>query len=126
MLGIARMSEQDRNDLVRYTASETGINEAIVEKDFWVCFMLDVLFHDFAYSNQISFKGGTSLSKGYGLIERFSEDIDIILDWCQIGYGKDEPWEERSNTAQDRFAEDAARRTGEYLSNQFMPAIKIS
>ncbi len=44
------------------------------------------------------FKGGTSLSKAFGLIERFSEDIDLILDWRLLGYGIDEPWEERSNT----------------------------
>ncbi len=124
MLEIARMSKQDRSALVRYAASKTGIHEAIVEKDFWVCFMLDVLFHEFAYSDQVAFKGGTSLSKGYGLIERFSEDIDIILDWRQIGYGIDEPWEDRSNTGQDRFTEDVSRRTGEFLRSYFMPALK--
>ena len=39
------------------------------------------------------FKGGTSLSKAYHLIERFSEDIDLILDWRLLGYGLKEPWE---------------------------------
>lgn len=43
--------------------------------------MLEILFHHCDYSNHLSFKGGTSLSKGYGIIERFSEDIDLILDW---------------------------------------------
>ena len=46
------------------------------------------------------FKGGTSLSKAFGLIERFSEDIDLILDWRLLGYGEIEPWEPRSNSAQ--------------------------
>ena len=42
--------------------------------------MLDYLFHRSVWKDKIAFKGGTSLSKSYGLIERFSEDIDLILD----------------------------------------------
>jgi len=115
---------KDRSDLITYTAVELGINEAIVEKDFWVCFMLDVLFHDFEYCDAISFKGGTSLSKGYNLIERFSEDIDIILDWRTLGYTMMEPWEERSGGAQDRFSIEVSKRTGEFLSKEFMPSLE--
>ena len=51
----------------------------------------------------ITFKGGTSLSKAFNLISRFSEDIDLILDWRVLGYGRDEPWGKRSNTKQDAF-----------------------
>lgn len=47
---------------------------------FWVCFMLDHLFHDCIYKDAFVFKGGTSLSKSYHVIERFSEDIDLILE----------------------------------------------
>jgi len=50
------------------------MTDAIIEKDFWVCYMLDYLFHRCAWRDNIAFKGGTSLSKAYGLIERFSED----------------------------------------------------
>lgn len=56
-----------------------------IEKDFWVCYMLDYLFHRCAWKDNLDFKGGTSLSKAYGLIERFSEDIDLILDWRVLG-----------------------------------------
>lgn len=59
-----------------------GMTDAIIEKDFWVCYMLDYLFHRSAWKDNIAFKGGTSLSKAYGLIERFSEDIDLILNWA--------------------------------------------
>ncbi|WP_081811851.1 nucleotidyl transferase AbiEii/AbiGii toxin family protein [Butyrivibrio sp. AE3003] len=56
------------------------MHPSIVEKDFWVCFMLDHLFHDCIYKDAFVFKGGTSLSKSYHVIERFSEDIDLILE----------------------------------------------
>ena len=51
----------------------------------------------------LAFKGGTSLSKCFDLIHRFSEDIDLILDWRLVGCEKDEPWAERSKNQQDKF-----------------------
>ena len=92
MINIARASSEERNNLFLNTANQKGIHEAIVEKDFWVCYILDFLFHRSEWKDHLAFKGGTSLSKAYGLIERFSEDIDVILDWRLLGYGKDEPW----------------------------------
>lgn len=87
-----------------------GMNAAIVEKDFWVCLTLDYLFHACKWKNAFAFKGGTSLSKVYNLIERFSEDIDLILDWRVLGYEKDEPWEIRSNTKQQKFLDESKNR----------------
>lgn len=74
--------------------------------------------------NAITFKGGTSLSKAFNLISRFSEDIDLILDWRVLGYGKDEPWEKRSNTKQDAFSKEANARAEVFLEEQFCPTIK--
>lgn len=50
-------------------------------------YMLDYLFHRCAWKDNMAFKGGTSLSKAYGLIVRFFEDIDLIFDWRVLGYG---------------------------------------
>lgn len=97
---------------------------AIVEKDFWVCVMLDYLFTRSPWKTRLAFKGGTSLSKAFGLIKRFSEDIDLILDWRLLGYGKDEPWEERSNTQQDLFNERANERSAAFLKDEFVPRVK--
>ena len=72
------------------------------------------------------FKGGTSLSKVYGLIERFSEDIDLILDWRLLGYSKDgrDPWEERpSNTSQDTFNKAINAAAAEYIANTLLPQL---
>lgn len=123
MRDIARLSEKEKNELFHNTAAKMGMTDAIIEKDFWVCFMLDYLFHRCIWKSNIAFKGGTSLSKSYGLIERFSEDIDLILDWRVLGYDKDEPWAERSNTKQDIFNKEAASRTETFLKNEFMPVV---
>ena len=86
MRNVARLPESDRRELFRNTADKMGLNDAIVEKDFWVCFTLDYLFHRCPWKETITFKGGTSLSKAFNLISRFSEDIDLILDWRVLGY----------------------------------------
>lgn len=123
MRDIARLSEKDKKALFHNTAAKMGMTDAIIEKDFWVCYMLDYLFHRCAWKNNIAFKGGTSLSKSYGLIERFSEDIDLILDWRVLGYEKDEPWADRSNTKQDVFNKEAGTKTEAFLRNELMPAV---
>lgn len=59
-------------------SQSTGINEIFVEKDYWITLLLSRLSKS-EYASQTVFKGGTSLSKGYGLINRFSEDVDIAI-----------------------------------------------
>jgi hypothetical protein len=123
MRDMARRQEKDRAELFRATAQAMRVHEAIVEKDFWVCWILDYLFQDSAWKDRMAFKGGTSLSKAYGAIERFSEDIDLILDWRLLGYSGDEPWEERSPTKQDAFGKAANQKTAEFLARDFAPAL---
>lgn len=124
MRNVARLPESDRRELFRNTADKMGLNDAIVEKDFWVCFTLDYLFHCCPWKDAITFKGGTSLSKAFNLISRFSEDIDLILDWRVLGYSKNEPWEKRSNTKQDAFNKEANARAEVFLAEQFCPTIQ--
>ncbi len=124
MKNAARFSDNDRRVLFRNTADKMGLNDAIVEKDFWVCFTLDYLFHRSLWKDSITFKGDTSLSKAFNLISRFSEDIDLILDWRVLGYGKDEPWEKRSNTKQDIFNKEANARAEAFLAETFCPAVR--
>jgi hypothetical protein len=121
---IARISRREREELFLATAHDIKLPEAMAEKDFWVCWTLDYLFHQSPWAKQMAFKGGTSLSKCYGLIERFSEDIDIILDWRVLGFTASEPWAERSKTSQDRFNKDMDARTGNFLRDVFLPRLK--
>lgn len=77
---VLAASEQDRRDLFAATARRFGTAEQNVEKDFWVCWALDALFNEIGTDGpRLLFKGGTSLSKAYGLIARFSEDIDVTV-----------------------------------------------
>lgn len=124
MINVARLPDGQRRELFRNTADKMGLNDAIVEKDFWVCFTLDYLFHSSPRKDALTFKGGTSLSKAYNLIQRFSEDIDLVLDWRVLGYSFNEPWEKRSNTKQDIFNKEANERTEIFLAKDFCPAIK--
>jgi hypothetical protein len=61
-----------------------------VEKDFWVCWTLRELFTLPEIGEHLTFKGGTSLSKAWGLIQRFSEDIDLVVDKEALGFGGDD------------------------------------
>lgn len=124
MIKVATLPAAERRDIFRNTADKLGLNDAIVEKDFWVCLTLDYLFNRSPWKKAVAFKGGTSLSKAYNLISRFSEDIDLILDWRVLGYGINEPWEERSNTKQDAFNKEANIRAEEFLHEIFCPTVK--
>lgn len=68
------------------TAARLGTTSPNIEKDFWICWTLDALFHGLKDTGpRLLFKGGTSLSKGFGLINRFSEDIDVTVFRDDIG-----------------------------------------
>lgn len=124
MYDLIRQPAEQLQIVFRNTAQKSGLHEAIIEKDFWVCLTLDYLFHKCPWSKAFTFKGGTSLSKCYGLIQRFSEDIDLILDWRVLGYEQNEPWEERSNTKQDAFNKEANARAERFLEEQLLPLLK--
>jgi len=124
MRNVAQQSEAERRDLFQETAAAMRVHPAIAEKDFWVCWILDYLFHGSEWKSHLAFKGGTSLSKAYGLIERFSEDIDLVLDWRVLGYQDTEPLEPRSATKQDRLGKEANRRAALFLSDTLAPALR--
>lgn len=119
MKRIASLPAAEREILFRNTAEKMGLPEAVIEKDFWVCWTLDYLFHDSPWKDHLAFKGGTSLSKCFDLIRRFSEDIDLILDWRLVGCGKDEPWAARSRNQQDKFNKAVNARTEVFLAEEF-------
>ena len=121
---IARLTEQDRRDVFSDAAEQLGIRRAIIEKDFWVCFALRSLFADSPYREHLVFKGGTSLSKVYQLIERFSEDIDLVLDWRLLGFGDEEPLRAQSSkTKQDRFNKRVNQIASEFIADKLCPEL---
>jgi len=126
MHNIARRSEQERRELFSETAQAMQVHAAIIEKDFWVCWVLDYLFQNSPWKDKLVFKGGTSLSKAYNAIERFSEDIDLVLDWRLLGYSTDEPWQARSTTGQNEFNVEANQKCAALLTREFVPALSQS
>ena len=78
MDGFAQLPVQEQEEIFNETAGRMSVDVLIVEKDFWVCWTLQTLFALPADQSPMVFKGGTSLSKGYNLIDRFSEDIDVV------------------------------------------------
>src|SRR3984885_872148 len=108
---LARRPE-DRRDIFNEAAARLGIRPTIIEKDFWVCVALKMLFQKSRFGKSLVFKGGTSLSKAHGLIERFSEDIDLVLDWKLIGFGaglRDPTQDFTSKSKQDQFNKEINR-----------------
>lgn len=73
------LTEQDKRDAFGEAATRRGVLPIIIEKDFWVCWTLRHLLDIPEIAPYITFKGGTSLSKAYGIIDRFSEDIDLTI-----------------------------------------------
>jgi hypothetical protein len=76
---FARLPADDRRAFIQEAASRRDLTPVIIEKDFWVCWTLRRLTTAPELADQITFKGGTSLSKAYGIIHRFSEDIDLTV-----------------------------------------------
>lgn len=122
MESVARLSSVERRELFAETAARKGMTPAIVEKDFWVCWALGRLFAHPELSRLLMFKGGTSLSKVFNLIERFSEDIDLILDW-RVVVGEDDPRAERSATKQEAMNKAIEAKAVDYIGGEMLAMI---
>ncbi|MBI4995736.1 MAG: nucleotidyl transferase AbiEii/AbiGii toxin family protein, partial [Rhodocyclales bacterium] len=118
---VARLPAGQRRELFAEAAARRGMTPAVVEKDFWVTWMLDRLFANPQLAELLMFKGGTSLSKAYGLIERFSEDIDLILDWRVLS--QDDPLAERSRTKQNQLNEVIDQQAQAYIAGPLLTQI---
>nr|MBA3987363.1 nucleotidyl transferase AbiEii/AbiGii toxin family protein [Flavobacteriales bacterium] len=82
------ISKERRIEILNQATELTGLPSVAIEKDYWVTLALNASF-SLSYSKNIVFKGGTSLSKGWNLIERFSEDIDLAIDRKFFGFDGD-------------------------------------
>jgi hypothetical protein len=83
-----KISKERRIEILNQASNTSGLPAIAIEKDWWVTVALKASF-ELKYTTSIVFKGGTSLSKGWNLIERFSEDIDLALDRKLFGFEGD-------------------------------------
>lgn len=100
---FARLPDDERRVYFEQAAAQLGLSAVIIEKDFWVCWCLRRLFSIDVFQDHLTFKGGTSLSKVYRIIDRFSEDVDIAIERGFLGFGGDhDPEKARSGKEQQR------------------------
>jgi hypothetical protein len=123
---IARMPADKRAELFAETADRKDLSEAIVEKDFWVCWVLKQLFSIDAFTGRLLFKGGTSLSKIFHAINRFSEDIDLAVDYAALGFTRerDPRQEEISKTKRAGILAEMMTECQRYIGGEFLEALR--
>jgi len=109
MDNFAKRAVADRKSYFDETASRMGSSSTAIEKDFWVCWCLKRLF-ELRDVPELRFKGGTSLSKVFGLIHRFSEDIDISLNRAALGFSGDRDMANPALSGNERRKLDAELR----------------
>jgi predicted nucleotidyltransferase component of viral defense system len=83
-----KLAIEDRRIILQQASALSGVNEKALEKDLWVTMVLEALFKT-TFAPHLHFKGETSLSKAWQIIERFSEDIDLSIDRSFYGFGED-------------------------------------
>jgi predicted nucleotidyltransferase component of viral defense system len=109
MREFINMADERRRLVCNQTGAHLNLADVAVEKDFWVCWILDKLFRLPIWGEHLTFKGGTSLSKGWKLIERFSEDIDIVINRDALGFDGDNRPEAAPSRKQTKKRLDALR-----------------
>lgn len=100
MDSVVNMSSEERRLACIQAEDRLGLQAASIEKDFWVCWTLRELADIPEIGAHLTFKGGTSLSKVWKLIDRFSEDIDLVVDRDTLGFGGDASPERTPSKAQ--------------------------
>ncbi|RWP23112.1 MAG: hypothetical protein EOR02_32930 [Mesorhizobium sp.] len=126
---VALLPPSDRAALFGETGAGRGVANTIIEKDFWVCWTLKRLFglpEDAAAS--LVFKGGTSLSKAYGIIRRFSEDIDLSFDRADLGYTGDRDPEQEglSRKKAGQLIDDLVADVEGHIADKLLPALRAA
>ncbi len=122
------MSSIDREYIFRQASERIGLPAYIIEKDYMVCIVLWVIFDDLKShcssetDTPFLFKGGTTLSKVYNVINRMSEDIDLSVSMQFLGYP--EP-EKETNSARTRRVEQLLKRNIGFISSTFKKSLKL-
>ena len=112
------------NAAILNTARKKNLTPALVEKDLYVCYILDYLFNRFVYKNFLEFKGGTSLSKGYDLINRFSEDIDVVLKADVLNVNLEDIINLESKNKKSKQADELNRKAITFYQEKLIPILK--
>jgi hypothetical protein len=125
---IAQTTSTERAELFRASAAalQPDRSPAVIEKDFWVCWALHRIYDVLRLRPELIFKGGTSLSKAYDAIERFSEDVDLSLSRRHLGFAENRDPEEEgiSRNESGRRIEALVAACRETIRTRFIPKIR--
>jgi hypothetical protein len=121
---FATIPERERTDFFIRYEERTRVDPAITEKDFWVCWLLGLIFSTPELGGNAVFKGGTSLSKVFGVINRFSEDVDLGLSPESLGHPESEIDEAPTKTARAKRAATLLAACVQKVETEFLPPLE--
>ena len=125
MDAFLHLQDHARLRICEQTAARLGLNPVAIEKDFWACWTLHELCTLAEWGEHFTLKGGTSLSKAWHHIERFSEDLDIVIDRAFLGFGAEAgPERATSKTQQKKRLEALKTACQERIRASLMPALR--
>lgn len=125
MNGYLELAAERRRVVCEQAQAVLNLPAASLEKDYWVCWTLRELFGIPEWGRSLTFKGGTSLSKCWGLIDRFSEDIDIVIDKDFLGFGGDASPENAPSKKQvRRRLETMKEATQQRIHSELLPVLR--
>ena len=121
------LSDEDKRAYFEVSAAELNVMPQLIEKDFWVCWILKTLFSLPESGGHLTFKGGTSLSKCYDVIRRFSEDVDVSIERTSLSSEASiEPDKDKSNKENQRRLERLQIACKEKISGTLIPELAQS
>jgi predicted nucleotidyltransferase component of viral defense system len=123
---FAKKPKSEREELFREAANSKSVHFQIIEKDFWVCWTLKRLFSLPNIGEHLIFKGGTSLSKAYHIIERFSEDIDVAIDRSFLGFGQEADLLSLSSNKRNQTIKDLDNTCKQFVRNKVLSSLQRS
>lgn len=116
------LSPNEQNEILQATFQISKKFPQVLEKDVWICWTLEKLF-SMPDAHPMAFKGGTSLSKVFNIIERFSEDVDITIDYKS--FNTDDPFDpSTSNTKRKKISDQLKLFMKDYVTNEIVPYLK--
>ncbi len=123
---VAQLPSEDRLALFTEAGARLGLPPFHMEKDFWVCWVLATLFEHPAVGPNLTFRGGTSLSKAWGVIDRFSEDVDLAMSRDWLGDAKNPGEAGISPSEKTRRHKALREECREAINDQLVPALQAA
>jgi len=123
---ISRLPASERIEYFNQAAALLGtLSPQLIEKDYWVCWLLRRAFELDGIRSHMTFKGGTSLSKAYGAIHRFSEDVDLAIERSYLGFeGEKAPENAASGKQRKRRCEELQSACQQMVAKHFLPKLR--